>query len=154
MNSSTTETANRYNRPHPLQTGDTVAIQSPLNHQWNTTGKVITALPNRQYRIKVDRSGRTTLRNHRFLRKCKFKTASKPIPSATSAAITPTINTPLLHPDPLTSSSNDIPKQTTHTLTHPRSSKIPRALSRQLPHNRLGLKERHSPHTTRPTRGG
>ena len=51
------------------------------------------------------------------LRKCKFKTAPKPIPSATPAVITPTINTPLLYPDPLTSSSNDTPKQTTHTLT-------------------------------------
>ena len=96
--------------------------------------------------------GKITLRNRRFLRKCKFKTTPKPIPSATPAAITPTINTPLLHPDPLTSSSNDTPKQTTHTLTHPWSSKIPRALSKLLPHNRPGLKERHSPHTTRPTR--
>ena len=28
----------------PLQAGDTIAIQSPLNHRWNTTGKIITAL--------------------------------------------------------------------------------------------------------------
>ena len=52
----------------PLQAGDTVAIQSPLNHRWNTTGKMITALPDRQYQIRVDGSGRTTLRNSRFLR--------------------------------------------------------------------------------------
>ena len=138
----------------PLQTSDTVAIQSPLNHQWNTTGKVIAALPNCQYQIRVDGLGRITLRNHCFLRKCKFKTAPKPIPFATPAAITPTINTSLLHPDPLTSSSNDTPKQTTHTLTHPQSSKIPRALSKLLPYNRPRLKERHSPHTTQPTCGG
>ena len=147
----------RYNRHthnlSPLQTGNTVAIQSPLNHHWNTMEKVIATLPNRQYRIRVDGSGWITLRKHHFLRKCKFKTAPKPIPSATPAAITPTINTPLLHPDPLISSSNDTPKQTTHTLTHSWSSKIPRALSRPLSHNRLGLKERHSPHTTQPTCG-
>ena len=55
--------------------------------------------------------------------------------------ITPTINTPLLHLDPQISSSNDTPKQISHTLIHPRSSKIPRALSRLLPHNRPGLKK-------------
>ena len=93
-----------------------------------------------------------------FLRKCKFKTAPKP--SATPAAITPTINTPLRHPDPQTSSSNDTHttidtlKQTTHTPTQPRSSKIPRALPRLLPHNRPGLKERHKPHKTRPACSG
>ena len=96
--------------------------------------------------------GRITLKNRCFLRKCKFKTAPKPILSATTAAITPTINTPHLHPDSPTSSSKDIhstidtPKQTTHTLTHPRSFKIPRALSRLLLHNRPGFKERQSPH--------
>ena len=41
----------------------------------------------------------------------------------------------------LISSSNDTPKQTTHTLTHPWLSQIPRALSRLLPHNRPGLKK-------------
>ena len=84
----------------------------------------------------------------------------KPIPSATPAAITPTINTLLLHPDPPTSSSNgihttiEILKQTTHTFIHPRSSKIHRAISRLLPHSRPGLKERHNLHTTRPAREG
>ena len=115
--------------------------------RWNTTGKVITVLLNRQYRIRVDGSGRIVLTNRLFLRKCKFKTAPKLIP--TPAAITPTINTPLLNPDPPTSFSND-----THIFTHPRSSKIPRALSRLIPHNRPGLKERHSPLTIRPARGG
>ena len=103
------------------------------------------------------------LRNRCFLRKCKFKTTPKPKPkpkpSETPAAITPTINTPLLHPDSPTSSSNDIhttidtSKQTTHTFILPRSSKIPRALSRLRPYNRPSLKERHSPHTTQPARG-
>ena len=29
----------------PLQAGDTIAIQSPLNHRWNTMVKIITPLP-------------------------------------------------------------------------------------------------------------
>ena len=29
----------------PLQADDTVAIQSPLNHKWNTTGKILIVLP-------------------------------------------------------------------------------------------------------------
>ena len=33
----------------PLDAVDTMAIQSPLNQRWNTTGKIITALPNCQY---------------------------------------------------------------------------------------------------------
>ena len=85
------EIVEKYNRHthnlSPLQTSDTVAIQSPLTRQWNTRGKVITTLPNRHYWIRVDGSGRITLRNRRFQRKCKFMTAS----SATPAAITPTI---------------------------------------------------------------
>ena len=66
----------RYNRhTHnlcPLQAGDTVTIQNPLNRRWNTTGKIISALPERQYKMRVDGSGRITLRNHRFLKKCKL----------------------------------------------------------------------------------
>ena len=94
----------RYNRHthnlSSLQTDNTVAIQSPLNHQWNMTGKVITALPNHLYWIRVDGLERITLRNCHFLRKCKYKTAPKLIPSVTPAAITSTINTALLHLDP------------------------------------------------------
>ena len=57
----------------PLRAGDTVAIQSPLNHRWNTTEEINTTLPNRQYRIRVDGPGRITLRNRHFLRKCELK---------------------------------------------------------------------------------
>ena len=73
----------RYNRhTHnlcPLQAGDTVTIQNPLNRRWNTTGKIISALPERQYKIRVDGSGRITLRNRRFLKKCNLKPTPTPI---------------------------------------------------------------------------
>ena len=40
------------------------------NHKkrWVKTGQIVEALPNRQYRIKVDGSGRVTLRNRRHLK--------------------------------------------------------------------------------------
>ena len=81
----------------PLQDGDTVAIQSPINHRWNTTGKIISSLPDRQYRIRVNGSGRITLRNRRFLRKCELKPAPTPIPSATLEPTIPSSNTTFLH---------------------------------------------------------
>ena len=142
----------------PLQAGDTVTIQSPTNHRWNTTGKIISILPDRQYRIRVNGSGRITLRNRRFLRKCEFKPAPTPIPSAALGPTTPSSNTPLLHrpPSPYNSTRTafEPQQQTTYTSPRLRSSRITRALSRLLPHNKPGLKERYTPHTTRPTRGG
>ena len=131
-----------------LQAGDTVAIQSSLNHRWNTTGKIITAQPDRQYQIRVDGSGRITLKNHRFLRKCKLKPAPTPIPNAIPGPITPSSNAPPLHLYPPTSSGNDTHtaiephKPTTYTSPHLRTSRIPRALSRLLPHNRPGQKKK------------
>ena len=110
---------------------------------------------NHQYRIRVDGSGRNTLRNYHFLRKCELKPAQTPISSATPGPITPSSNSPLLHPNPQTSSGNgtctaiEPPKQTTYTSPCFQSVIIPWALSRLLPHNWLGLKEEYSPHTTR-----
>ena len=37
--------------------------------KWNNTGTIVEALPHRQYRVLIDGSRRTTLRNRRFLRK-------------------------------------------------------------------------------------
>ena len=48
---------------YPLQKGYTVAIQNQFNCQWNITDKVIMVLPDHQYWIRVNRSGRITLRN-------------------------------------------------------------------------------------------
>ena len=90
-----------------LWADDTVAIQSPLIYRWNTTRKIITVLLDHQYQIRIDGSRRNTLRRCCFLRKCKIKAAPTPIPSATPVSITSTINAPLLHPKPSTSSSND-----------------------------------------------
>ena len=133
----------------------------PTQSQMEHNRKNFHSLPDRQYRIKVDELGKITLRNRCFFRKCKFKPAPTPIPSAIPGPIAPSNNTPLLHPYPSTSLSNDTgtvietPKQTTYTSPRLRYSRIPRDLSRLLPHNRSSLKEEYSPNTTRATcRGG
>ena len=56
----------------PLRVGDTVRIQNqtgPNPTKWDKTGAVIEVRQFDQYLIRVDGSGRATLRNQRFLRK-------------------------------------------------------------------------------------
>ena len=55
-----------------LAVGDHVYVQNVVGNnplKWERTGTVIEVLPYKQYRIKLDGSGRTTLRNRRHLRK-------------------------------------------------------------------------------------
>ena len=61
--------------PHSLQTlniGDDVLIQDPERthgqKRWIRTGRIVEALPFRQYRVKMHGSGRVSLRNRRFLK--------------------------------------------------------------------------------------
>ena len=56
----------------PLEHGDRVIIQNQNGRfpkKWDKSGTVIEVRPNDQYSVKVDGSGRLTLRNRRFLRK-------------------------------------------------------------------------------------
>ena len=50
----------------PLVPRTPVTIQT--KRKWDRSGVVVEVLPNRQYRIKVDGSGRVVLRNRRFLK--------------------------------------------------------------------------------------
>ena len=52
-----------------LEVGNFVAIQNQRTKRWDITGLVVEVLPDRQYRIRVDGSGRITLRNRRFMKK-------------------------------------------------------------------------------------
>ena len=57
-----------------LQEGDAVQIQNQNGNQplrWNKSGVVIERLGHDQYTIRMDGSGRMTLRNRRYLRKIK-----------------------------------------------------------------------------------
>ena len=56
----------------PLEVGDHVYVQNVVGNnprKWERTGIVVEALPFRQYNVKLDGSGRITLRNRRHLRK-------------------------------------------------------------------------------------
>ena len=56
----------------PLGVGDVVLVQNqhgPKPTRWDRTGLVVETLGNRQYSVKMDGSGRITLRNRRFLKK-------------------------------------------------------------------------------------
>ena len=83
-NAKLTEQYNCHSHTLPqLKLGESIRIQNPLNRRWDTTGRVVETLPNRQYRIRVDGSGRITLRNRRFLRIIENKRMyGFPIPSA------------------------------------------------------------------------
>ena len=64
-----------------LSIGDPVLIQNQTgNHpkRWEKTDRIVEALDNRQYGIKVDGSNRITLQNCRFLRKISPVAASPP----------------------------------------------------------------------------
>ena len=46
-----------------------VISEHPSQDKWDRTGVVVEVLPYDQYRVKVDGSGRVSLRNRQFLRK-------------------------------------------------------------------------------------
>ena len=63
----------------PLNIGDNVTVQNQTGQhrlRWDRTGIVAETLPNSQYRVVVDGSRRTTLRNRHFLRKISPNTRS------------------------------------------------------------------------------
>ena len=54
-----------------LKVSDTVMVQNqsgPHPNKWDRSGTVVETLPHDQYRIKMDGSGRHTIRNRRFLK--------------------------------------------------------------------------------------
>ncbi|XP_071059806.1 uncharacterized protein [Pseudochaenichthys georgianus] len=70
--SRTTESLGTHSRPlRPLALGESVFLQNqqgPSPHKWDRSGIVVESPGHDQYRIRVDGSGRLTLRNRRFLR--------------------------------------------------------------------------------------
>ncbi|GFO46499.1 F-box protein skp2b-like [Plakobranchus ocellatus] len=100
----------------PLTVGDSVRIQNqtgPHPTKWDKTGIVVEVRQFDQYVIRVDGSGRTTLRNRKFLRKYVPVIPRSPIlmapgdrpvmctPPATHTDPT-SVNIPLHEPPPLT----------------------------------------------------
>ena len=86
----------RHNREHekwsqntrelqPLDVGDHVYVQNLIGNnplKWEKTGVIVETLPFRQYKVKLDGTGRVTLRNRKGLRKfTPFQARSGPIQS-------------------------------------------------------------------------
>ena len=78
----TTESLTSHSSPlRPLTIGERVFIQNQRGThptKWNRSGTVVESPGYDQYRVKVDGSGRLTLRNRRFL--CAYTPATPSIP--------------------------------------------------------------------------
>ena len=123
----------------PLKVGTQVRIQS--GRRWSKSGRVVESHPNRQYTVRVDGSGRVTLRNRRFLR---------PDPSKPDS-VTPMVVDPLLNQQvPVADQSQGIqgdsqdcqePAPPETPTNEPERSLIPKAVRDLLSHNQRGLEE-------------
>ena len=77
----------------PLIVGDDVRIQNQTGNnprKWNKTGKMVEVRQHNQYAIRVDGSGRITLRNRKFLR--KFTPVMTPSTSSRELSATYSLN--------------------------------------------------------------
>lgn len=57
-----------------LENGLPVLCQNQSNNKWDKSGTIVECLPYRQYRIKIDGTGRLTLRNRRHIRPNRIST--------------------------------------------------------------------------------
>ena len=77
------ERYNQHTRSLPeLHVGDAVAVQNqtgPRPNKWEKTGVIVEKLDHRQYVVRMDGSGRCTLRNRRFLKTIQPVCADMPL---------------------------------------------------------------------------
>ena len=152
--------ATRYNRSvkvhQPLQMGASVLIQnnsSTSKRRWDRSGTVVEVLPNRQYMIKLNGSGRLTRQNRKFIKQIPHGLVSNTIwtfpindniTTDSSPSVPPTTTT---LPGRTTASTDNT--QCTHSQTSgiaqglvPQTpSNLPRAITRLMPYNNPGLCE-------------
>ena len=148
----------RYNqRAHslqPLSVKSLVRIQE--KGRWNRTGRIVEVLPFRQYRIRMDGSGRVTIRNRRFLKPLQLgETKSKallpsPLDSGEHGGSACT-DTPVVTPPSPTIEQEDSPYVSKETAEPPADpihegtpAKAPKALRELLTYNKEGLLEESS----------
>lgn len=148
LSSRNAKLVERYNQTaHPLSpfaVGDMVALQNKRNRRWDRTGRVVERLPNRQYKIRVDGSGRVTIRNRRFLRIWLARNQPQPIPGAIPEDSEPAPSTTATprSPSPHSPAGGDglpAPPPSPQSLAPP--TRVPRALVRILPFNQAGQRE-------------
>ncbi len=116
----------------PLKIGDRVRIQNQTGNypnKWDRTGSVVEVKQYHQYQIRVDGSGRLTLRNRRYLR--KFIPATAPtthrsiLEDIAYAPVPPRSHRTLAssyHPTPSHTSHPDYPKPFPGTSDLPRNT--------------------------------
>ncbi len=90
----------------PLRVGDHVRIQNQIGSEplkWDKTGVVVEVKQHDQYVIRVDGSGRVTLRNRKFLRKFNLYQPSRhcPLPATQCPTQTPTKSSTHSHMTPI-----------------------------------------------------
>ena len=98
----------------PLEHGDRVIIQNQNGRfpkKWDKSGTVVEVRPNDQYYVKVDGSGRLTLRNRRFLRKYAPHQLNQPVIRSHEAT------GPLPEMQPRTAPTADVPPRPAHVST-------------------------------------
>jgi hypothetical protein len=117
----------------PLRVGDHVRIQNQTGNaprKWDRTGLVVEVRQHDQYVIRVDGSGRVTLRNRRFLRKFHLYEASRHSPVATYPGLDSDHQPPTTKLPPSPAQASVPPPQapvhsSPHTSTPPSSSQVP-----------------------------
>ena len=77
----------------PISLGAHVVVQTldRGKKKWVKSGKVVEVLDNRQYRIRMDGSGRVTLQNRRYIRECHPITSPILTPSPFAPMVTPAV---------------------------------------------------------------
>ena len=140
----------------PLQAGDTIAIQSKMEHDGkNHHSLTWSSIPNQGWQIRKDHTQEPP-----FPQKVWTQACTNPNTKYNTRTNNSFKQYPILAPQYSTSPCNgthtaiEPPKQTTYTSPCLRLLRIPQALSRLLPHNWPGLKEGYCPHTTQPTCAG
>ena len=114
--------------------------------RWKKYGIIVESLPNRQYHIKLEGSGRITLRNRRFIKPTPHSTASPLLSPAVVRSPTivplPEMTIPERENEPLA----QLP--TEHVVVTPTpTTRVPRSLKCLADHNTAGTNElppRHS----------
>ena len=130
-----------------------LSIQTPVRVQskglWTKSGRIVEVLPHRQYRVRIDGSGRVTLRNRKFLRPAAANRATdlSILPSAdysTMPTLTPrpqTSSTPPAHGTIPEHDPEDQAESLPAATAEAPPAKLPRALRGLGDHNEPGLRE-------------
>lgn len=153
----------RYNRVsnnlEPLKPATKVLLLTgKRNPRWSLSGIVVMCLPFRQYKIKLDGSGRIVLRNRRFLREYHHTNDPLNVTDSYPLILTPSAEGSTMSSHQHTSQATE--EEIENIVTQNKcpdankGEKLPHMLKRLLPHNSTGLSEGSGMLTAHTTRSG